>query len=326
MKPRHFRSPKKKSTDTTDAYGKSGEDAQAEGTRKAARKALAPTVPPQLIQAAVKRLIAGLNQEQAAAVTAPVGPVLVLAGAGSGKTRVLVTRIVQLMAETGSEAESVVALTFSNRAAREMETRLKSYAGRSAEGVSISTFHSLGLRMVREYAEALGLARDPGILDMHSRLSLIVGQAAKHGARNKKFDPVDLANVLSQLKEKGHTPQDCPDDTEYGTRLPRIYKGYEKAKHDANLVDFEDLIRMPIRLMRARLDLLSRIRDRWRHFLVDEFQDTNGAQMEMLRLLVGESGSEAERAPSVFVVGDDDQSIYGWRGAEMRNLLDFETH
>lgn len=265
------------------------------------------------------KLLEGLNPEQVAAATAPPGPVLVLAGAGSGKTRVLVTRIVHLLASASSGPENVVALTFSNRAAREMEDRLKSYAGRGGEGVSISTFHSLGLRLVREHHEPLGLARDPGILDSHARLSLIVAQAAKHGARNKKFDPGELADLLGQLKEKGVTPETCPGDSEYGTRLIRIYKGYEKAKHEANLLDFEDLIRLPIRLMRERPEILARIRETWRHFLVDEFQDTNGGQMEMLRLLVGESGS-------VFVVGDDDQSIYGWRGAEMRNLLDFETH
>jgi DNA helicase-2/ATP-dependent DNA helicase PcrA len=283
---------------------------------KAPKKSAADPVQ---LRAAADRLIAGLNAEQVEAAIAPPGAVLVLAGAGSGKTRVLVTRIIHLMASGAGDAESIVALTFSNRAAREMEARLKFYAGRGAEGVAVSTFHSLGLRLVREHAEAMGLAKDPGILDANSRLSLIVSQAAKHGARNKKFDPQDLSNVLSQLKEKGHTPADCPDDTEYGTRLPRIYKGYEKAKHDSNLVDFEDLIRMPIRLMSSRPELTAKIRERWRHFLVDEFQDTNGAQLEFLRLLVGEGGS-------VFVVGDDDQSIYAWRGAEMRNLLDFETH
>lgn len=286
-------------------------------------------LPPHVLNGISDRLVRELNAEQAAAAVAPPGPVLVLAGAGSGKTRVLVTRIVHLLASTGSTPDSIVALTFSNRAAREMEARLKSYAGRSADGVSISTFHSLGLRLVREHPEALGLGRDPGILDMHSRLSLIVGQAAKNGARNKKFDPMDLATVLSNLKEKGVTPDTCPDDTEYGTRLARIYKGYEKAKHAGNLVDFEDLIRMPIRLMRERPDIAAQVRGRWKHFLVDEFQDTNGAQLDMLRLLVGEGGvgqGPVGQRPSVFVVGDDDQSIYGWRGAEMRNLLDFETH
>jgi ATP-dependent DNA helicase UvrD/PcrA len=281
-------------------------------------------LPPHVLKGISDRLVGELNAEQASAATAPLGAVLVLAGAGSGKTRVLVTRIVHLLASTDSGPENVVALTFSNRAAREMEARLKSYAGRSAEGVSISTFHSLGLRIVREHPEALGLGRDPGILDSHSRLSLVVSQAAKYGARNKKFDPADLANVLSTLKEKGVTPETCPADTEYGTRLARIYKGYEKAKHAGNLVDFEDLIRMPIRLMTERPDLRDALRERWRHFLVDEFQDTNGAQLEFLRLLVGEDGVRQGR--SVFVVGDDDQSIYGWRGAEMRNLLDFETH
>jgi DNA helicase-2/ATP-dependent DNA helicase PcrA len=181
---------------------------------------------------------------------------------------------------------------------------------------------------VREHAEAVGLARDPGILDMHTRLSLIVGQAAKHGARNKKFDPAELADLLSTLKEQGRTPEDCPDDTEYGTRLPRIWKGYEKQKRDANLVDFEDLIRMPIRMLAGDVLLRARVRERLRHYLVDEFQDTNGAQLELLRLLVGTRGEAGggEKSGSVFVVGDDDQSIYAWRGAEMRNLLDFESH
>ncbi len=267
-----------------------------------------------------QRLIAGLNQEQVSAATAAIGPVLVLAGAGSGKTRVLVTRIIHLLATVAQgHAESVVALTFSNRAATEMKSRLKAYAGKSTDGVSISTFHSLGLKLVREYAEALGLQRDPTILDIHSRLSMLVTLAAKHGARNSKFDPMDLSTVLASLKEKGHVPADCPTDTLYGARLPRIYKSYEKAKCTANMVDFEDLIRMPIRLLQSRPDLRASLQERWRHILVDEFQDTNGAQMELLQLLVGSSGS-------VFVVGDDDQSIYGWRGAQMRNLLDFEMH
>jgi DNA helicase-2/ATP-dependent DNA helicase PcrA len=277
---------------------------------------------PRLIEAA-RKLIAGLNPEQAAAAVAPLGPVLVLAGAGSGKTRVLITRIVHLLAE-GAAPEEVAALTFSNRAAREMQGRLQLYTGKAAAGVSISTFHSLGLRLVREHAEALGLAPDPGILDMHSRLSLIVGQAAKHGARNKKFDPVELAELLSTLKDQGRTAEDCPDDTEYGTRLARIWKGYEKQKRESNLVDFEDLIRMPIRLLGSNPGIRARVRERWKHLLVDEFQDTNGAQLDLLRLMVGERG---EGSPgSVFVVGDDDQSIYAWRGAEMRNLLDFESH
>jgi DNA helicase-2/ATP-dependent DNA helicase PcrA len=308
--------------------------------RRSASRSKPPAAPKPVdrsrLAEAARRLIAGLNSEQAAAAVAPLGPVLVLAGAGSGKTRVLITRIIHLLAQ-GAEPGEVAALTFSNRAAREMQARLKEYAGNSAAGVSISTFHSLGLKLVREHAETLGLARDPGILDMHTRLSLIVGQAAKHGARNKKFDPAELADLLSTLKEQGRTPEDCPDDTEYGTRLQRIWKGYEKQKREANLVDFEDLIRMPIRMLAGDEALRSRVRERWRHFLVDEFQDTNGAQLQLLRLLVGTrgggsagAGPEADRAQgkggSVFVVGDDDQSIYAWRGAEMRNLLDFESH
>ncbi len=309
---------------------------------------------PAMLTQVAHRLLSGLNAEQAAAAGAPPGPVLVLAGAGSGKTRVLVTRIIHLIATGTALPSEIVALTFSNRAAKEMQGRLKAYAGSAVDGVSLSTFHSLGLRMVRSNAPALGLAPDPAILDMHSRLSLMVTQAGKHGARNKKFDAFDLSNTLSQLKEKGFTPEDCPVDTEYGTRLPRIYKGYEKAKLAGNFVDFEDLIRMPIRLLRDNPKTAAEYRKSWRHFLVDEFQDTNGAQLELIRLLVGEVGMDhsasaetagsvgatgsvvttgtvetmgrVETMGSVFVVGDDDQSIYGWRGAEMRNLLDFETH
>ena len=265
-----------------------------------------------------RKLMAGLNPEQKAAATAPPGAVLVLAGAGSGKTRVLVTRIVHLLAG-GATPSQLVALTFSNRAAREMYARLKAYAGKAASDVSVGTFHSLGFRLVREYAEPLGLAPDPGILDHHSRLSLLMAQAARHGAKNQKFDLMDFAAAFSRVKEKGHTPEDCPVDTEYGTRLPRIFKGYEKAKRALNMVDFEDLIRMPIHLLRESEAARRALADSWRHFLVDEFQDTNQAQLDLLRLLAGTSGL-------VFVVGDDDQSIYAWRGAEMRNLLDFETH
>lgn len=265
-----------------------------------------------------RKLIDALNPEQKAAAAAPPGAVLVLAGAGSGKTRVLVTRIVHLLA-AGAQPSEVVALTFSNRAAREMKERLHSYAGKAASEVPVGTFHSLGYRLVRRFAAELGLQPDPGILDMHSRLSLLMGQAARHGAKNQKFDLMDFASVFSRIKEKGHTPEDCPDDTEYGTRLAKVFKGYEKAKHKLNLVDFEDLIRMPIRLLREFPDARGVLHGEWRHFLVDEFQDTNQAQLDLLRLMAGESGS-------VFVVGDDDQSIYAWRGAEMRNLLDFETH
>jgi DNA helicase II / ATP-dependent DNA helicase PcrA len=226
---------------------------------------------------------------------------------------------VHLLASAGAQPDGVVALTFSNRAAREMQQRLQAYTGKAAEGVSISTFHSLGLRMVRENAGMLGLSPDPRIMDTHSRLSLLMSLAGKHGARNKKLDPMDLLTLLSRIKDKGHTPEDCPDDTELGSKLGRIYKGYEKSKLQANLVDFEDLIRMPIRLLMQNPGLREKYSARWAHLLVDEFQDTNQAQLDWLRLLVGKQGS-------VFVVGDDDQSIYGWRGAEMRNLLDFEAH
>jgi DNA helicase-2/ATP-dependent DNA helicase PcrA len=285
------------------------------------------------LREAARRLIEGLNPEQRAAAVAPPGPLLVVAGAGSGKTRVLVTRIIHLLAGGAGDKtpgvppctpEEIIALTFSNRSAREMRHRLKVYAGKAADGVFLGTFHSLGLRMVKEHAEALGLLPNPSVMDMHARLSLIVAQAARHGAKNKKFDLMDLSNTLSQIKEKGFTPADCPNDTEYGTRLPKIYKGYEKAKRAGNLVDFEDLIRLPIALLREHPHLRAACHNRWKHYLVDEFQDTNSGQLDFLRLLVGHGGVGG--APSVFVVGDDDQSIYGWRGAEMRNLLDFEAH
>ena len=291
--------------------GKPAGKAKASAARGGTPRATLPEV--------ARKLLEGLNPEQRAAAMAPPGPVLVLAGAGSGKTRVLITRIVHLLASGTARPGEVAALTFSNRAAREMQQRLRIYAGQAADGAGIGTFHSLGLRLVREHAQALGLGPDPGMMDTHSRLSLLMSQAGKQGARNQKLDPMELLAVISNLKDKGVAPEDCPEDTAFGTKLKRIYKGYEKLKRQGNLVDFEDLIRMPIALLRERPEIRSGLAERWKHFLVDEFQDTNQAQLELLRLLVGGTRS-------VFVVGDDDQSIYGWRGAEMRNLLDFEAH
>ncbi len=276
----------------------------------------------------LRGLLEGLNEEQRLAVEADVGPVLVVAGAGSGKTRVLILRILHLVGRREMDPTQIVAMTFSNKAAREMRERLGLYTAKSrlkknCSEVMISTFHSLGLRILTENPRPAGLAPGFGVLDEHDRISLLMGAARRIWPKNQKFDPLDLGSAVSNLKEKGITPETCPVDTEFGSRLPKLYAAYEKSRRASNTVDFEDLIRLPIEMLSGDGEVRARYHAKWKAFLVDEFQDTSQSQLQLLRLLTQEK--EGERR-DVFVVGDDDQSIYGWRGADLQNLLAFESH
>jgi len=264
-------------------------------------------------------LLAGLNVAQREAVTAPEKPVLVLAAAGSGKTRVLIARILFHAAYHQVHPERICALTFSTKAAREMAVRLANQGGKGLDAAFIGTFHALGLRILKRFHREAGLAEPPKVLDTHGRIALLMGQVGDSLARNQKFDPFELADTISRLKDAGVLPEDCPEDTPFGPRLGRIWKGYEKQKVKVSAVDFEDLLQCPLRLLRQGGEPLAFCRSQWTHLLVDEFQDTSQSQMEVLRLLAGD-------APRAFVVGDDDQSIYGWRGADMQNVMLFESH
>jgi DNA helicase II / ATP-dependent DNA helicase PcrA len=264
-------------------------------------------------------MLRGLNGPQREAVISPEGPVLVLAAAGSGKTRVLIARILYHAAFHGVDPGRICALTFSTKAAREMEVRLHSEGGKGLGDVFLGTFHALGLRIVRRFHREVGFAAPPKVLDTHGRLALLMGQVGDALARNQKFDPFELADTVSRLKDRGLNPEECPEDTPFGPRLVRIWKGYEKQKHKAGAVDFEDLLQLPLRLLREGGEPLAFCRREMTHLLVDEFQDTSTSQLEIVRLLAGPDSR-------AFVVGDDDQSIYGWRGADMQNVLLFESH
>lgn len=263
----------------------------------------------------------GLNPEQRAAVNTLSGPLLVFAGAGSGKTRVITTRI-QRMIEHGIPASSICAVTFTNRAAREMKARLESMMPRKQmRGMFVGTFHSLGNRILGKEIEALpGYRRPYSILAAEESDSLLT-----EIYREREMDPADVKNdsirfLISLCKNSRKDPHDFA--LENGGALPpaafaEIFDAYQERLRKLNLLDFDDLIILPALLFEKNPALLKKYRGRMRHFLCDEFQDTNPAQYDFLRKLVGPD-------KNLCVVGDDDQSIYGWRGAEVDIILGFE--
>ena len=262
-----------------------------------------------------------LNPAQARAVSYLDGPLLVLAGAGSGKTRVIIRKIRQLLRQ-GFAAETIFAVTFTNRAAREMRDRLRDEAGDSAQAVSISTFHRLGLRILRENPKGCGRKSGFSILDGSDVDSLLrallrqqLGDAAEPALL--KEESRLAASLISRWKNEGLTPAEALSQArssgERGSAA--LYEAYEARLVASNAVDFDDLIVLPARLLHSDGTWRATWQARVRYLLVDEYQDTNGAQYQLLRALVGQRGAFT-------VVGDDDQSIYAWRGARPENLRD----
>jgi len=252
-----------------------------------------------------------LNPQQRAAVEQIEGPVLVLAGAGSGKTRVITERIRHMLA-SGIPADAILALTFTNKAAAEMRERL----GGAAEGMSLGTFHGLGLRLVREFHEELGLPGQISILDQSEQNAVIRRVCSR--VRTQFGQQVDLvASELSAARNEGLDAEALQNsDNEIQYTLGVLMSRYNEEKKILGAVDFDDLIERPLTLL-EHPDVLRQLRARWRYALVDEYQDTNTLQFQFLRRLMGADGN-------LCVVGDDDQSIYGWRGADQRNILEFE--
>jgi ATP-dependent DNA helicase UvrD/PcrA len=260
-----------------------------------------------------------LNAEQRAAVEHPGGPLLVLAGAGSGKTRVLTARIAHLVAERGIPAHRLFATTFTNRAAREMRHRVTTLLGHEPSGLWIGTFHSLAARLLRREAQYLGFTSQFTIYDEDDRLALIKRLLEQAGYAPKAFPPRLIQAVISRAKNR-LVPADELAGTA-GEPIERVaaemYVALDRALQAANGMDFDDLLLHPLTLFREHPDRLAAYQQRFRAVLVDEFQDTNRAQYLMVRALAG-----AHR--NITVVGDDDQSIYSWRGADLRNMLDFQ--
>ena len=257
-----------------------------------------------------------LNQPQREAVLHHQGPLLVLAGAGSGKTRVITYRIAKLL-ERGTMPHRILALTFTNKAAGEMRRRAEKVLGGSAGGLWIGTFHGICARLLRTYGVSLGLSPSFTIYDSDDQRTLIKRVLASLKAPERIFTPRDVLSHIDRAKNKGIGPAEYKGTDFYTDLVEKAYRDYEAALRAADAVDFGNLLLMALKLFSADLAVADELADRFDHVLVDEFQDTNRVQYDFVRKL-------SERRKNLCVVGDDDQSIYGWRGADIRNILDFE--
>lgn len=257
-----------------------------------------------------------LNSEQREAVKALEGPVLVLAGAGSGKTRVVTSRIVYLI-ENGIPSNRILGVTFTNKAAGEMRERVQKL---TQNQVLICTFHSLGARVLRESIYLLGYQRDFNIYDEEDVEKLLKVCLVELNLKDKKMDAKPFRHLISQAKNSLTSPDQISHSdltTDIEQAFPKVYALYQRKLQEYQAVDFDDLLFLTVKLWRERPDVLAIYQERWPFVLIDEYQDTNAAQYAMTRLLV-------EKRCNLFVVGDPDQSIYSWRGANIYNILNFE--
>ncbi len=258
-----------------------------------------------------------LNDAQRQAVTAPAGHLLVLAGAGSGKTRVLVHRIAWLLATREATPFGILAVTFTNKAASEMRTRIESMLGRPVGGMWVGTFHGLAHRLLRAHWQDAGLREDFQILDSDDQLRCIRRVLRDLDLDEQRWPPRQVQGFINARKDEGLRAEHLEDRGDHWMeRMVRIYAAYQETCERTGVVDFAELLLRCHELIRDRDDVLAHYRERFRHILVDEFQDTNTIQYAWLRLLAGDEGH-------VFCVGDDDQSVYGWRGARIENILQF---
>lgn len=264
-------------------------------------------------------ILVGLNTEQADAVTCTEGPLLILAGAGSGKTRVLTHRIAFLISEKGVPPESILAITFTNKAAGEMKERLEQMIGSVTAQMWVSTFHSACVRILRRDAEILGYKRSFTIYDAADQRTLLKEILKELNLDEKKFPVRSIQETISRAKNQLYTPEmfDREASGFYDSKVAQVYYRYQENLKKNNCMDFDDLLMQAVILLSRSLDLLSFYQNRFQYILVDEYQDTNHAQYMLIKLL-------SENHRNLCVVGDDDQSIYGWRGADLNNILDFE--
>jgi superfamily I DNA/RNA helicase len=261
-----------------------------------------------------------LNREQLQAVKHTEGPLLVLAGAGSGKTRVITCRIAYLIMQLGIPAENILAVTFTNKAAREMGERLEELIGREkSAGVIVSTFHSLGVRILRQECRRLGFRPNFSIFDSSDQLALIRQTMREIGSDGKKITPEAVHWKISMLKNALVLPENFQPhfSDEMEQLVSRVYPRYQAQLKSCNAIDFDDIIMLTVGLLQKHPDVLAAWQERFRYLMVDEYQDTNPGQYLFISLLA--AGSR-----NLCVVGDDDQSIYGWRGADVRKILAFE--
>lgn len=268
----------------------------------------------------MNEILKELNKEQREAVTYTNGPLLVLAGAGSGKTKVLTTRIAYMIQKMGIAPWNILAITFTNKAAKEMAQRVEALVGEQVNDMWVRTFHSACVRILRRDIDRLGYERSFNIIDSDDQKALVKECLKELGFEEKEFAPRSVMNSISGAKDTLLTPEEYA--LEYGGdyregQIARIYKLYQKKLKTANDLDFDDLIMLTVKLFRENPDVLEFYRNKFRYILVDEYQDTNKAQNELVILL-------ADEHRNLCVVGDDDQSIYKFRGADISNILDFE--
>ena len=263
----------------------------------------------------------GLNEAQTDAVTSLNGPLLVLSGAGTGKTRVLTSRLAQLVASRTAAPWNILAVTFTNKAAREMKERVFQLVGPMAEQVMLGTFHALAARMLRRHAELVGLKSNFTILDTDDQNRLLKQLMEAEQIDLKRWPPRVLAAQINSWEDRGLRPEKLSvadaGDICNGREL-ELYSQYQARLVRLNAVDFGDLLLHMLYIFQTHPDVLTSYQSRLTHIMVDEYQDTNVAQYLWLRLL-------ASANKNLCCVGDDDQSIYGWRGAEVGNILRFET-
>ena len=260
-----------------------------------------------------------LNEQQRQAVEATEGPLLVLAGAGTGKTRVLTSRLAHILEQHKAWPSQILAVTFTNKAAAEMRRRIVDIIGPQGEELGwLGTFHRIGVRILRRHGEAAGLRRDFTILDQNDQISLLKRLLQGRNIDPKRLPPRLFADIIDGWKNRGLAPEEVPAaDARAGDgKGVGVYKEYQERLVSLNAVDFGDLLLEPLRLLRSRPEILAEYEERFAYILVDEYQDTNIVQYLWLRLL-------ARKRRNLCCVGDDDQSIYSWRGAQVGNILNF---
>ncbi|MFY9278022.1 MAG: DNA helicase PcrA [Caldicoprobacterales bacterium] len=261
-----------------------------------------------------------LNPQQKEAVLHTEGPLLVLAGAGSGKTRVLTYRVAHLIENLKVRPDNILAITFTNKAAKEMKERIYDLVGSKAENTWISTFHSTCVRILRREIEKIGFTRNFVIYDTDDQLTLVKDCIKELDLSEKYFNPKDIRYRIGELKDQILSPEDYRKEIQGQYReekIADIYKLYQDKLSKNNALDFDDLINRTLELFYLRPDVLDYYSSKFQYILVDEYQDTNYAQYMLVKLL-------SMKHQNLCVVGDDDQSIYGWRGADIRNILEFE--
>ena len=260
-----------------------------------------------------------LNPEQKEAVTTTEGPLLVLSGAGTGKTRVLTTRIAYILSQGLALPWQILAVTFTNKAAHEMGERLEQMVGSGVLGIWLGTFHRIGVRILRKYGGFVGLNQNFAVLDSDDQERLLKGLLQQYGVDIKKYPPKVMLDIIERWKDRGLTPEavTAAESSPFCEgRTLDFYKLYQKKLREMNAVDFGDLLLLPLELFKNNATVLAEYQNQFHYILVDEYQDTNVAQYMLLRLL-------AKGHNNICCVGDDDQSIYSWRGADVDNILNF---